>query len=103
MKERKIRSKIEIDIAILQATKLQIRLTHIMYKATIKLSTLKLCLEELENKGLIYKQKIKKKHGKGLSATPIYSRNNYYTTTPKGHELLNAWAKLQTLYQEKLR
>jgi predicted transcriptional regulator len=98
IESRKCRSKLEIDMAILKATQTPIRISALMYATAVNCITLKQRLAELENKGLVQSQRIKKRRGHNLSFAPKFGRGCMYQMTKKGTDLLVAWNLLQTLY-----
>lgn len=91
------RTLLEIDLEILKFTRNSRRLTAIMYQTRINCTSLKNRLRELENKGFLTSQRIKKR-GTKLSANPSFGRGIIYTTTVKGMELVSLWLKIKDLY-----
>lgn len=83
------RSKLEIDIEILERCRVSTRLTRLSSMLNTNAFFTKSRLNQLENKGLITAHPLKAK--KGLKLVDIADQSKIYLTTKQGLELLALW------------
>jgi len=98
------RSHFEMCMDILNASVQPIRKTRLMYNTNINCTVLTEMVEDLVERGLMKKERLKRKMKQGayrLSNNPTKSPFFNFQTTLKGLEFVELWRKLCSLWKKE--